>query len=301
MPRIPLATLPIALAFTLLLALPARADDAAAVAGTGRVAIKRLPQVLRVQLVVSGQAKDAAGAVAKLKDAKVAAAKKLAELGAAEKSIEFGSIRLGGPPPDSRNQYAQYMAEMQRAMREGAAPAPPGKPGFIVVSATCKAEWPLTAGSEEELLVAGLALQEKIKSAGVGKPDGKKLSPEDAEAAEEAMMKAGGGEPAFQYVCKVSAADLAAARAEAFVKAKLEATAMAKAAGGELGALRHLSGMATSPTALEGAEQAMPAFLQQMVASTATAVAEVASDEAIAGAPVTVMLQVTVTASFSLK
>jgi hypothetical protein len=231
MPRIPLAIPPLALALTFLLPLPAHADDAsAAVTGTGRVAIKRLPQVLRVQLVVSGQAKDAVGAVAKLKEAKVAAAKKLAELGAAEKSIEFGSIRLGGPPPDSRNQYAQYMAEMQRAMREGAAPAPPGKPGFIVVSVTCKAEWPLTAGSEEELLVAGLALQEKIKSAGVGKPDGKKLSPEDAEAAEEAMMKAGGGEPAFQYVCKVSAADLAAARAEAFVKAKLEAAAMAKAA-----------------------------------------------------------------------
>ena len=131
----------------------------------------------------------------------------------------------------------------------------------------------------------------------------KELKPEEAEAAEEAAGTGGGaGEPKFQYVCKVSESDRAAARAEAFGRAKQDAADMARAAGTELAELRHVSGVVTSPSASEGGEPAfMQAMVQQMSGSAAPAAAEPVPDEASAVAPMPVTLQIAVTASFSVK
>jgi len=75
-------------------------------------------------------------------------------------------------------------------------------------------------------------VQEKIKSAGIGKKDLKKRTPEELEAAEEATgTKDGAAEPGFQYVCKISDTDRAAALAEAYKKAKQDAAGMARAVG----------------------------------------------------------------------
>jgi len=183
-----------------------------------------------------------------------------------EKSIDFGPTKMG-EPVDARTQYAQYVRDMQASMGvpSGATKAPT-KPLIVTVSCTLKAEWPLTAGSDDELFIAGYALQEKIKSAGIGKKDLKKLTPEELEAAEEAHgTKSGAGEPRLQYVCKISHADRDAAQAEAFQKARQDAADLAKAAGTELAALRHLSSVQSSPTAVEDADQLFSrAMMQQM-------------------------------------
>lgn len=301
----------IALAFVFLLPLPSRAADSdGVVTGTGRVTIKRPPQVLRGQFVVIGQAKDVAGAVAKLKEAQAEASKKLAELGAAEKSVEFGPTPMGAGPADAAAPYTKYMQDMQRMMSPtGGGIKPAAKPQVVIVSSTVKAEWPLKAAGADELFVAGYCLQEKIKAAAVGKPDAKKMTPEEAEALEEAAGAKGGGgaggaagEPTFQYVCMVSDADRAAARAEAFQKAKQNAAETAKAAGAELAALRNITAQAASPTAVEGgSEMFTRAIMQQMAGPAGTAAGEPSPDEASGPAPAPVALQITVTASFAVK
>lgn len=287
-------------------ALAADADSGGVVSGTGTVKVKRLPQMVRVQTVVSGEGKDIAAAVAKLKEAQAAASRKLAEAGAAEKSIEFGAIQMGAGPADAKAQYAQYIQEMQRmAMQQGAAAKKAAKPEIVIVSATLKAEFPLKAKSEEELFVEGQSLQEKFKATGIHKTEAKKLTPEEEEALEEAggAGAGGSGEPTFQYVCKIPDAERAAARTEAFQKAKQDAADLARAAGSELAGLRQMTATVTSPTAAEGrgAEFAQT-LMQQMTGNyTSVVMPEAVTDEASAFGPMPVTLQISVTASFAVK
>jgi hypothetical protein len=302
--RIDLAASSIILAFAVLFPLRSQAAESdGVVTGTGMVAIKRLPQVLRGQFVVTGQAKDLPGAVSRLKEAQASASRKLVELGAAEKSIEVGPTQLGAGPADARAQYTQYMQELQRMMGQAGVAKTQARPQFTIVCSTLKAEWPLTAAGADELFVAGYALQEKIKSAGIGRKDLKKLTPEELEAAEEAGAKAGAGEPVFQYLCKVSEADRAAALAEAYEKAKHDAASLARAAGSELAALRHVSSLATSPTAVDDTDQVFKRMMSQQMMGGAPAPTPTETPAGQAGAPgpTPVELQITVTASFSIK
>src|SRR5437870_2164807 len=63
------------------------------VAGTGTVAIKRPADVLRMEVTLIAEGKDAAEAVAKLKELQTAAKTKLLALGAAEGSVDVGTAR----------------------------------------------------------------------------------------------------------------------------------------------------------------------------------------------------------------
>ncbi|MDB5302811.1 MAG: hypothetical protein JWM97_360 [Phycisphaerales bacterium] len=299
----------IVLAITLLLPAFARAAASdAAVTGNGRVVLKRQPQILRAQLVLTGEGKTIAEAAEKLKEAQAAAGKKLAELGASEKSVEFGATQVGTAGVDARQQmYAQRMV----TMRGGRGAKPAALPKTVTVSSTLKAEWSLKPGTPEELLINSYTLQEKIKGAGLAKKDkeAKQLTPEEQEALEEAQGMQGGeaadpSAPSFQYVNKVAEEDQAAALAEAFQKAKADAVRLAKAAGGDLGALRQVSSATSSPTGNPGDEnQAYQRFMirQMMGASAPADSSDTSNSEATAPQPGPVELQIVVTASFGLK
>jgi uncharacterized protein YggE len=273
------------------------------VTGSGRAVISRQPEILRVQMVISAEGKDIAEATTKLKDAKAAATKSFADLGASEKSLEFGSAQVG-TGADPRQQYMQRMTSMRS--RGGA--KPPEKAKTVTVSATLKAELPIKTGSPEELLMSSYNLQEKIKAIGASKKETKQLTPEEQEALEEAQaMQAanGGGEtnpgdPTFQFVCKITDAEQLKAMTEAFAKAKNNAALVAKASGGELGALAHVSSSTSSPAPAEDENQAYGRFMmRQMMGDTAPGVPP--TQEATSNKPGPIELQVTVNASFGLK
>jgi hypothetical protein len=207
--RIPFGPLSFVLACALSFPAVLRADGQpeGAVTGNGRVDIKRQPELLRMQLTVTADGKDIVEAVAKLKEAQTAAGKKLAELGAVEKSVELGPIQVGGNVVgDPRQQYIERMRG-----NLGAAKAQKQSPQLVTVASTLKAEWSLKAGTPEELLIAGYTLQEKIKAASAGKKQAKALTPEEQEVLDEAQGMMQGqpnpGDPTFQFIARVSAED----------------------------------------------------------------------------------------------
>ncbi|HEX4796675.1 MAG TPA: SIMPL domain-containing protein [Humisphaera sp.] len=273
-----------------------------AVTGTGRAVITRQPELLRMQMVITAEGKDIADATSKLKEAKAAAAKSLEGLGAADKSIDFGPTQVG----TGENPQQQYMQRMVSMRNRGG--KPPEKPKTVTVSSTLKAEWPLKAGSPDELLVLGYGLQEKVKATGLTKKETKQLSPEEQEALEEAqaMQAASGapggapGEPTFQYVCKVPDADQVSAIAEAFKKAKSDAANLAKATGGELGALIHVSSVISSPSPGEDESNAYARLMMRQMTGEA-APGPTPTGEAVSNQAGPLELQVSVTASFALK
>ena len=262
-----------------------------AVTGSARVAIKRQPQLMRMQLTLSADGKDIVEAVAKLKEAHAACGKKLAELGAAEKSVEFGAIQVGGDTQEGRQQY--FQRSRQRSVKSEK------KPQMATVFYTAKAEWALKAGTPEELLIGAYTLAEKIKAAAPGKKDAKALTPEEQEILEEAQgMNQGAANPAdpvFQYICKISEEDRAAALADAFRQATADAARMAKAAGSELGHLRRVNGIMSSGS---GENDDREMYIRQMNPMAAT---PAITGEATASVPGEVELRVTVTASYDLK
>lgn len=282
------------------------ASGEGAATGNGRVVITRQPQALRMQVTLSADGKDIADAVAKMKEQETALGKKLAELGASEKSVEFGATQVGnGARVDPQQQYVQAMLARQR----GRGAKPSTQPVSVGVSATVKAEWALKAGSPEELLIASYALQEKIKAAATVKKEMKATTPEEQEAMEEAVamqvnnggVTAGPGDPSFLYVCKVSEADRAAALAEAFQKAKSEAARLAKAAGTELGALKQLTAAVSAPGGADNEQQAYMRMSMRQMGMNSPEIAEPNADEATAPIAGPLELQIVVTATFNLK
>lgn len=275
-----------------------------AVTGTGRAVITRQPEILRLQMVVTADGKDITDATQKLKDAKASMTKKLTDLGAAEKSIQFGPTQVGAGE-DPRQQYMQRMV-----MRNRPGAKAPEKPKTVTVSASLKAEWPLKAAGADDLVVMGYTLQEKISASGLAKKDAKQLTPEEQEALEEAQAMAaanGGsatpGEPTFRYVSKVSEAEEAKAMADAFSQAKSDAARIAKATGSELGTLIHVASSTDTP-GVSGDDDPM-AFQRMMVmrqmAGESGAPGSTPPNEAISAQAGPLELRITVTASFSIK
>jgi hypothetical protein len=153
------------------------------------------------------------------------------------------------------------------------------------------------------MFLAGTTLMDKIKAAGIGKQDMKKLSPEEQEVAEEAagMKPPGAGDPVMLFVCKITDAERAAALAEAYQKSKQDAAELAKAAGAELGALRHVDKSFTAPTVTGDPDQVFKQLLSQQTGGAVPPTPDVPSDEATSRNPISVELEITLTSSFATK
>jgi len=250
---------------------PAQAQyggDSGVVSGNGVVTISRQPETMRVTVAVQGKGATLKDALAAVKARTEAAKKQVVTLGADKDSIKIDTPKINTQQADQ--QQAMVRRQMQRAMmqqmnkakkggKKDKEPAKPAEP--VLVAAMFTAEWKLDSKTPEDLLIAVHGLQEKIKGADLaGMKEAEKLSPEQEEMLEEMeqqaeMMNSYGnetpkpGEPIFMFVSRIPEAEREKAIAEAFQKAKTQASKLAKAAGTELGALKSLSANSTSGNA----------------------------------------------------
>lgn len=268
------------------------------VSGTGSASITKPPQILRVQVELSADGRDAKDALEKLNAKKETARKKLLELGAAEKTVQSADLRIGS------TQRQQIEVLRSRIPRPGRAATTQPAKAPVTLSCNLKAEWKLTGKSADELVVEGATLQEKIRAAnpaGEGSGEGGEA---DEELREE-MDLLSQRDPSqarspltFVYVAKIAPEERAKALGEAFAKATTHAAALAKAAGRELGPVRQLQAQASVENPPEGQMYYSPfggyrSYSQQPTDSSA--------DEAIGANPTSVTVQVGVSASFNLK
>jgi uncharacterized protein YggE len=299
-PVIPLSGL-----LALLLASPAalRADPPAAgtVSGSGTVEIKRQPEILRVQFEVMARGKTLKEALDKLKARRDEVRTELVKLGARKDAVTFGDPGLAEDGTNRRDRVEMLIRERNRALGK---PKPKGDTP-AVVAVMVRAEFPLAAADPEAFLVAARELQEKVKAAELGGlKDKSKLTPEEEEAAAEAIGGPGPGdgepprgEPVFLYVSKITEQERSKALAEAFAKAKREAERLARAAGGELGGLHHLANQFQSvidPDELYGRRGFYPG---RMVLGSS----DDEADEAVGAQAGKVTLRVGVVVQFKLK
>jgi uncharacterized protein YggE len=291
------------------------------VAGNGVVTISRQPETMRVQVAVQGKGATLKDALAATKARTEAAKKQVVTLGANKDSIKVDSPKITAQQNDQ--QQAMMQRRMQQMMmqqmgknkkatkKEAAKPAEP-----VLVSAMLTAEWKLDAKTPEDLLIAVHGLQEKIKGADLaGMKEAEKLSPEQEEMLEE--MEAAQsmnfnanegpkpGEPVFVFVSRITEAARDKAIAEAFQKAKTQASKLAKAAGTELGALKSLSSTSTSgnPNEYNNYQYNSRAWrAMQMAARDQTDdESDDKTSEALGAEPGTVKFHVTVMAAFDLS
>lgn len=225
----------------------------AGIVGTGSSTIERLPDVLRLQIMISAEGRDAKEALSKLKEKESAAKEKLQKLGADEASVRFAD-----PQPQDANQRRQMEQMIQ--MRMGGRMQKPSKNAApaMTLSTTLKAQWPLSAKDADALLVESLELEAKIKAAdlpgdkpapaAVAGPGNKAAELAQEEVNEEAVAFNNNGDgqpnprdPLFLFVGNVSDEDRDKARAAAFNKARDDAERLATAAGRGLGAIRLLA------------------------------------------------------------
>ena len=249
-------------------------------------------------------------ALGKLKDRREAAIVQLEALKADKESIEVGAPSLSKAQEAQKKQFE--MMVMQRMSARGKK-VPKGlqAPKSVTVSAKLKAQWPLEADSPEEFLLAVESLKKEIKDADItGSKEAEKLSAEEEELAEEmeAMMRNSGegkvpvGEPAFVYVARISDEEHNAAMAEAFTKAKEQATRLAAAAGIELGPLVGLSGQGSGSNSFgNGMGYRRQQYLQQLIGVGGMSEMGSNPNEAISTSAGPIKFQFMVNASFGFK
>lgn len=289
------------------------AADGGTVTGTGKVTLSRQPNVLRMTIELPAEGKDVKEAIANLKAERAALAGKLEKLGAAGESVTFGEPRVGGAYGGAMSMHQRMMRQVMRMQRAGnravakAAADKDAPPPKVTVSLSVIAEWPIEGESPEELIVTAYTLRETLRAGGLSKPpEAKELTPEEQEQMEEmaGMMDEDGeaaarGEPSFEFVARFTEAERDKAMAEAFAKAKAAAARLAAATGGSLGALRTVSGSASSEGYDEDDDYGFQrAMLQQLGVAPA---GQAGVDEATADEPGAVSLEVTVTAGFGLN
>lgn len=223
------------------------------VGSTGTITVRRQPNQLRMFIELKGKGDSIETALAKLKERRDAAIAQLESLGADKGSIKPSDPSLSTAAQNNQQAQLQQMIRMQMQMGGRRRSTPKGlkAPRSVEVSATLTAEWPLEAKSAEDLLVITETLKEKVKAAKLsGTDEPEELSAEEQELAEEMtgmMMNSGSeqvdtGAPQFFYVAEISDEDRDKALAEAFVKAKVQAARLARAADVTLGPLVGLSG-----------------------------------------------------------
>jgi uncharacterized protein YggE len=220
------------------------------VSASGTAEVKRSAEALRVQVELLAKGKDLREALTKLRERRESARKQLTDLGAAKDAIDIGEPVVGG----EKSAQQQQMEQMMGRLHQSRPAAKPKQALPVIVTAALKADLPLKAADPESLLLAATALQDKIKAADLGGlKDAEKPSAQEAEVLEEmgvAEAQAGEpkrGEPTFQFVARIPAADRDKAAAEAFQRARKEAARLANAAGAGLGGLARLNGGPPGP------------------------------------------------------
>jgi uncharacterized protein YggE len=216
--------------------------------GTGEAVIERSPDTLRLSMQLMAKNMQIKQCLSHLKDRGEAARTQLVSLGATKDSIKIGSPRIDETQATYRKQMEMMMAQQmrQRGKKKKAELVFP-----TVIAAQLTAEWPLSGKSVDEILILSHDLSEKIKAADLsGSKKSEKLLPEEEEVMEESDAMSNyqrynqgnekPGEPVFLFVSTIPADVQEKACADAFRKAKANATRLAKSADASLGRLLSL-------------------------------------------------------------
>jgi len=284
------------------------------ITGNGTASLKKDAQLIRLQIDLLAKGKDPKEALAKLKDRREAATKKLAELGATADSVRLEGVRVVPSKTDQQRQMEMMVRARMRGQKTTAREVTAREP--VKVSISLKAEWPLKGASPEERLLAAHELQDKLREADLaGQKEAEQLTPEEKEAMEEAAadeethfysgMEEGPkpGEPVYLYVAKVSDEERARLLTDAFNKAKTNAARLAQAAGATLGPLSYLMSTGQTYPDFENFGGYGGAYRQYLYPLMQQAQMEQGEEnaEAIGAQPGEVSIRVNVTASFAIK
>jgi uncharacterized protein YggE len=286
----------------LLSLLPALARSEGAITGESFAEVKRAPEVLRIHVELLAKDKTLKEALAKLKVRRAAAEKQLYGWGVTADSVYFGDPALSSDKTDRQQQMERMVSERMR--RKGGKKTTPEVPPTIV-GMTITGDIPLKSKTTEDLLLEFQDLKEKIQTADLsGIKELQKLSPQEEELAEEMSgrdMYDGGeprrGEPTLLLIARVPEEERTKALAEAYRKARVEATQLARAAGVELGALNTVRQSAFGATDEESSYRAM----RYRMASMPGIPDLVKPGEASAMQPGKVVYRVAIQASFNTK
>ncbi|NQU26643.1 MAG: SIMPL domain-containing protein [Candidatus Nealsonbacteria bacterium] len=291
---------------------------AGTVEGVGNVTLKQPATIVRMHLQLTGKGKTLEESFEKLKIRRGEATAKLEKLAVDTDSIEWGTPGLSA----IESAYQQQFEALVRQRLSSGQSVPKGLkiPRTVTTTVSLNAEWPIAAEGHEKLLVAMQALQKQIRDAdlaGLKQPE--KLSPEEQELAEEmaAMMEDSGegqppvGEPSFVYVARITDQQVDDAMAEAFKKARLAATRLARAAGMTLGPLASLSGSGGGAENTDddeyygggfygGSNYARMNYIRQMMAMRSSSDPDDQQNESIAIDPAALTFQFYVKATFRI-
>jgi uncharacterized protein YggE len=267
--------------------------------GAGTATVDADPQVLRLQMSLSAEAKDAKAAIAALKQAEQSAAQKLAKIGAPEGAVKFTDLQVND---GSRTQQMQR----QMGMRFGQPQTKkPQQAPVVTATATLIAEFPLKNRPGEDLMMEFQGIRQQVKSANLNdvKPTAEQQEEAEEQQAMAAQMMAQGeggnpGEPSYVFVTKVSEADRDKALADAFGRARKEAERLAKAAGLQLGALKLLSSATGAELSDRFNNYAGFAYRQAMAARGGMANSD---SEAVSDQPGKVSYRARVQVAYSVK
>jgi uncharacterized protein YggE len=285
--------------------------DAGAVTGIGTAKVERRPDFARIQFDLSAEGKDVKEALAKLREKEKALRDKLAKLGLSEGAIKVDEPRMGLSAQDQQAQM-ERMVQMRTGRAAKKPTTNPSQPS-VTVMVHVRAEWKLAAQNTDDLLIEAQELSAKVKSADlIGKQDAKKtLTPEEQELEEERAMllqQSGQAAPAdadnlpLMFVSRVSEEERAKLLAEAFGKAKEDATRLAKAAGGALGPIRQLTSAANAQGESDASERYNEYMYQRrMMGQQMPGAGGEDPAEAVSMTPGKITYRVMVTAAFAMK
>lgn len=209
----------------------------------GSASIEKMPVVMRLRVDIPASGSDVGKALARLKEKREAAVKKLQEIGTPAEGIKTD------PPTFSLNTAEAARQRMLKMRGQAEEEEEEAKPAKVDVTCAVSAEWPLKSEDPEAMLVEVHALQQKVRSADLaGLKDDKPTEEELEEQAEmeEQMSRWNDdgpkpGEPTFLFAWKLTEAERAKLLADAFAAAKADAQRLAAAANVELGSLASLS------------------------------------------------------------
>jgi len=229
------------------------ADGDGGLSASGDSVVEVDPERMRLKIEIKFKGKDLAEALTKLKARQPQLEKQLNSLGATKDTIKLGDPHIDESQGQDQTQIFRAMNRMSG--RRGRKPA---EDLFTIAVAKVRteltAEWPLKFSDRADLLIQIAKLQDAIKAADLG---GLRAKDDDSPEEEELIDEMEGiqemygnqnrpkpGEPSFLFVAAISVAQREKALAEAFRRARDQATHLSKAADLELGAVRNLTSQA---------------------------------------------------------
>ena len=227
-------------------AVPAAAQDdsaqTSAVTGVGSAELEKTAGRMHVVVPLTAQGKDIQEAAETMQEKLAAARLLLSGLGAEEKTVRSGPLKLDSGQTDTHREMIMHLSGSLRPHRSEADPAEQMNE-MVMVRQLVTADWPLK-GEGIELLAMVHSLKKKISETTFDDNSETiaKLSPEEQELLEEAQMFGESDDedpdqPNIFFTATITEAEREELMKKAFQKARQAAERLAAASGTKLGKL----------------------------------------------------------------